>query len=398
MARVRKTTAPTQYLGFSLQANRLLWHLLHAEAEDSVSLEVLGDVAVTSPTGNGLVEEVKSRTVKGSNPIADHSVELWKTFRNWVDAVLSGTLDPTKISCVLYTSREFEGAFLLRLAEAQTEEQAVAALDLISDQLLGPSPHFSKRNALASTLLPHIERVFSPVGRDTMRKIVPRFSYKCGSQVPKEEMLAALGTKAVGAEVLNDVLLHLLGWVKERVDTLIANGQPACIAVSDFVLELVAYTRKIDRLHVLASLAPLPNKTSVEEHITTRLYVTQLDLIEAPDEDKLAAISDYLRAETDRINWAAKGLVHTSTFDELEEELIRAWRSYQTRISAAHREKEETDRGRLLFADCCLHRINVQGSEPPAHFARGSFHALADELMIGWHPRYKSLLGPREES
>ena len=397
MIRVRKTTAPTQYLGFSLQVNRLLWHLLHAEAEESVSLEVLGDVAVTSPTGEGLVEEVKSRTVKGSNPIADHSVELWKTFRNWVDGVLSGIFDPNNTSFVLYTSREFEGSFLLRLAEAQTEEQASAALDLISDQLLGPPPHFSKRNTLARTLLPHIEQVFSPAGRDTMRKIVRRFSYKYGSQVPKEEMLAALGTKAVGTEVLNDVLLHLLGWLKDRVDTLIANGQPACITVPQFVLELVAYTRKIDREHILASLAPLPTKTSVEEHIATRLYVTQLELIEAPDEDKLAAISDYLRAEADRIDWAAKGLVHASTFDELEEELIRAWRSYQTRIGAAHREKEEMDRGRLLFADCCLHRINMQGSEPPAHFARGNFHALADELTIGWHPRYKSLLGPQEE-
>ena len=58
---------PEQYLGFSLQVNRLLAHLLRAEAGDSVSLEVLGDVAVVAASESTTVEEVKSRTSK-SNP------------------------------------------------------------------------------------------------------------------------------------------------------------------------------------------------------------------------------------------------------------------------------------------------------------------------------------------
>jgi hypothetical protein len=83
--------APGQYLGYSLQVNRLLWHLLEAKPGSAVSLEVLGDVAVRSPSGDLTVEELKSRTTK-ANPVSDRSVDLWKTIGNWVLAVSSGEI------------------------------------------------------------------------------------------------------------------------------------------------------------------------------------------------------------------------------------------------------------------------------------------------------------------
>ena len=49
---------------------------------------MIEDVAVEAPSGDVLATRLKSGL--GINPIADRSPELWKTFRNWIEAIKSG--------------------------------------------------------------------------------------------------------------------------------------------------------------------------------------------------------------------------------------------------------------------------------------------------------------------
>jgi hypothetical protein len=39
-----------------------------------------------------------------------------------------------------------------------------------------------------------------------------------------------------------------------------------------------------------------------------------------------------------------------------------------------------------------VHQQKLQGLEVPAFFTPGSFHALAEEKTVGWHPDYETLL------
>jgi len=90
--RKRRTQVPGQYLGFSLQQTRFLQLLLRATAGTTISLEVFEDVGAELPNKRKVASQVKSALV--TNPIADRAPELWKTFRNWNDAVAAGELDP----------------------------------------------------------------------------------------------------------------------------------------------------------------------------------------------------------------------------------------------------------------------------------------------------------------
>src|SRR5687767_10932510 len=90
----RSAQVPAQFLGYSLQTTRAAIRALQAEPGAFVSVEVLDDVAVTRSDGGTTAEQSKSATA--SNPIADRSVELWKTFSNWVRAAESGALDPMR--------------------------------------------------------------------------------------------------------------------------------------------------------------------------------------------------------------------------------------------------------------------------------------------------------------
>jgi hypothetical protein len=57
-----------------------------------------------------------------------------------------------------------------------------------------------------------------------------------------------------------------------------------------------------------------------------------------------------------------------------------------------HKSLTGVERGQLLLADCGMHQQKLQGLEVPAFFTPGSFHALAEEKTVGWHPEYETLL------
>jgi ABC-3C protein len=58
-----------------------------------------------------------------------------------------------------------------------------------------------------------------------------------------------------------------------------------------------------------------------------------------------------------------------------------------------HKSLNGVEFGQLLLADCGTHQQKLQGLEVPAFFTPGSFHALAEEKTVGWHPEYETLLG-----
>ena len=120
----------------------------------------------------------------------------------------------------------------------------------------------------------------------------------------------------------------------------------------------------------------------------------QLQLIEGSDEDVFEAINQFLRSAAERSAWSKQGLVHEKSFDDYEEALISAWKNKRSLHNITHKDHSSVNRGKLLLADCGLHQQKLQGLEPPPFFTPGSFHALAEDQTVGWHPEYKKLLSP----
>jgi hypothetical protein len=60
------------------------------------------------------------------------------------------------------------------------------------------------------------------------------------------------------------------------------------------------------------------------------------------------------------------------------------------------KEKSDQDKGKILYHDCMQVTTGLQGLATPAHFCRGSLHALADDQTIGWHPDYGAELKKSE--
>src|SRR5262245_23712536 len=91
--------APGQYLGYSMQAVVFLLELINGDEGSTISLEYFGDVGVANDVGSTSIE-VKSGLE--TNPISDRAVGLWKTFANWINAVISNQLTLTTTIFVLH--------------------------------------------------------------------------------------------------------------------------------------------------------------------------------------------------------------------------------------------------------------------------------------------------------
>src|SRR5208282_317201 len=74
----RSAQAPGQYLGYSLQATRLLQILLEGESGATYSLELFEDVGEEQRDGRRVAIQTKSTST--GNPIADNALAFWKTF------------------------------------------------------------------------------------------------------------------------------------------------------------------------------------------------------------------------------------------------------------------------------------------------------------------------------
>jgi hypothetical protein len=377
-------TAAGQALGYSLQFTRLTAMLLDAPDGSWCSLEVLDDVAEQTPDGR--IKLGQSKSALTDNPVADRAVALWKTL-----FVAAGLVDPTKTIFELYVSRQVNGEIIEAFHNSRSMAEAQAALSKAQQELWGGAPAYTKRVSLADGL----SRYANPVLEADQKLLIPiilNLRLKCGSGSPQADIEAAIRRDPVSSARVFDIADKLCGWVKRQLDKQLEKGLPAVILRDDFHREYVSYVRSIDRDIILRSLAKSPSDAEKLERLPDT-FVQQLDLISLPYDEKLEAISDFLRACWDRAKWSEAGDVHESSFIELDENLNRTWRNHSRSTTVEAAGKPESERGQLLHARCMNHQAKVQGMEPPAHFVPGCFHRLADDLTIGWHPAYKALVG-----
>ncbi len=385
----RSTHVPGQYYGYSLQCTHCTSQLLAAKPGSIVSIEVLDDVAVQSPDGD--VEAVQIKSGLDTNPISNRSVELWKTIRNWLDAVDGAALDVDKASFILHVEAPHAGVICKRFSHATTLSEASQAIDFAQEELWGKAPKFLKKVKVAEGLVEHLDLVFMDQHRACLEKIVLGFRLSTGEKAAYESLLNQSKQLLIDEDIAEDVLLHALGWVKKTLDNFIEKGLPPAIAVNDFRTELTSFRnslKKRDYLPTFAGISPTPDEV-VEN--TLRPFVKQLNLVEWSEDSLFTAISQFLNTKVNIIQYGQRGYVNRKSLIEFEAALKALWQNLRDEVGLTGPD-DAAKRGKLLALRCLKERRKLEGFELPDDFTPGSFHMLADELDIGWHSDYLSLL------
>jgi len=362
--------------------------LLDEDDDTFVSLEFFDDVGVEKPNGNRIAEQSKS-TLDG-NPVADRVVGLWKTFSNWIDSVNNKELELGKVQFVIHVSRPKGGSIVDSFSKASTIDEARQALSNAKAELFRSSPNSSKPAKVSETISSFVNNVFG-ADEDLVCRIIKDFSLECGSGDFEGDLKRQM-IKVAPPEVIDDVLTYALGWIKKLTDALIEKGKPASVSAKEFRTNLFSFIRMSDRRTILKSFAHYPTQEEIAADLKVRTYVRQLDIIDCDDDQKIRAVTDFLRASVDRVKWSEKGWVHQESFDDFQNGLVRTWDNLRRKIKLTQANLADGEKEQTLYLECSQHQSTLQGIETPEYFTAGSFHSLADQQLIGWHPSYKLAL------
>lgn len=374
------SSAPGQYYGFSIQPTRQCLHLLLAPAGSVVALEVLDDTDVVQPDGEVTVEQSKSGLV--TNPISDWSIDLWKTFANWIDTIEAGHIDLARTRFHLYVVQHKQGDIADLLKFAHSVEYAREAVEKITKRFKKEKPTGCEQHV----------RKFLEYEPDKLHQLIIKFSYECGDSDPVKPIKDIL-RNTVAEISLDEVCCTVIGWVKLRSDELIGSRKHAGLEKNAFADWLSTYCSKFSYEYLLTYTAPSPERLEVEANITKHpVMMYQLELIEQGQREKLRAMTDFMRSKTGKTRWAEAGFIVESQFEDYVDDLKMLWRSNYLEIKGSTPELSPVEKGESLFLRC--HALNppINGKSAPNYFPRGTFHYLADKQLIGWHPTYKELL------
>jgi hypothetical protein len=366
--------------------------LLDAEDGALVSLELIDDVGVENRDGSKLASQTKS--ARRTNPISDRSPELWKAFANWSREIRTGVLDATRTTFELYVSRPVSSKLAQRFHDVSTKEQALAAFDEAREKLWGNPPKFPQRNRISKELAPYLEEVFGQ-GSAAFQSTLPRFQLRFGGGSPTDDLFKQIKRLVIDPAIITDVVAHVHGWIKQRLDTQLEAGRAPIISRNDFFQELRAYASRIASPGALPDLATAKPTTAEILSLMPLPFVRQLELIELDVDSVTHAITSFFKAAHVRTRWGEQALLHDPDLNEFEENLLQVWRNQKAVVSADPLMNDEVQHGRRLQAQCDLHRCKVEQKDVPEYFVPGCFHALADKLRVGWHPRYKTLLADK---
>ncbi|GFN28338.1 hypothetical protein P3W66_29660 [Achromobacter denitrificans] len=377
-----------QLYGYGIQEARFLHHLLHASHGDAIALEYIDDVT-GSKRGKAFVEQDKSGLAH--NPISDRAVDLWKTFANWIEGRRSGKIPPGA-KFILYIVQPYRGKIAEQFSACNTPQAAKAALQAIRTQFWGSKPTYEKRAQLPEKLAKYVNIVLA-AKEAAVIDIICSFTLECGTGVPYEDIAAHIANGPIGQENVDNVLKQLVGWVRTTAYKQISKREPAVITHEQFQQEYVAVARKFDRSNTaLPPFATRPSEAQIQDELLKQNYVQQLRLIGADDDLVYDAINTYLMATTDRTEWAKRGYVHRSSFIDYEDALRRTWMLNRTSAKAAIPHASPEQVGYVVLAQCLQATIPLQQQSVTSYFTPGSFHKLANNLVIGWHPEFAKLL------
>ncbi len=265
---------------------------------------------------------------------------------------------------------------------------------------LSPDRHSELRTELAKLKKPpgcltYLQR-FLDASPDEQFAIVGKLTVLSIDDDPVDP-LRALITTAVDPTLVDILCQTAIGMAKEQADRLIRDRKPAVLNGDLFKIAFRDFVRKNNLPGFLTSFTKPPPAGEITSMLSTRpTFIRQLDLIKVANDDRVRAVSDYLRASADKSRWAEVGLVFEDNLKEWDETLVHRHSLIAGEIADLYADKAGEIRGRMTYRRCAQLQAPLEGRVVPGHFVHGCFNALADERRLGWHPDFNELLKESE--
>ena len=388
--------ATASMLGYLYQARYALYLSLRKirEVRDPdeciVSIEKLDDVAFEidgSPTD---IIQTKYHGSEGN--LTDRSADFWKTIRVWAEAITKGDLDPVKSSFTLVTTQSPPESGLVT-ALLPTPSRDVYAARALLDKISEETSNATNLSAYSAyNALPDWKK----------EQLVGSINILCRSvsildvlDLMKKELRLTIGSSHVDA-----FLTRLEGEWFKRFIIAMSSPEENSVCLGEVVAIIDDLRSQFSLTNLTVDYADVePEDIDVEGD--ERVFVEQLRLIGVPSSAIRLAIIYYYRAYEQRSRWSRDGLVKPGELNSYLKRLEEEWINHSSLIfpSADVGDFDEIkESGRKVYKKCQNEgALAIRRDFNHPYVARGTYHTLADDLRVGWHPHYQSLLQKEDE-
>lgn len=159
---------------------------------------------------------------------------------------------------------------------------------------------------------------------------------------------------------------------------------------------LAALERRNATLDAAYACDPFALRNRRKVSVENPIFVQQLRDIEKDENSILVAADEFLRSGDSRRNWYRSGYVTESDVLKYEDRLIAYHDSHFNRPIVSG--ESDVARGQETLRRCEHDALSarVADRDPYVGFEKGTLHTLADERLIGWHPKWEEKYGKKE--
>ena len=357
----------------------------------ALSVEKLDDVAFEDD--GRPVELIQTKHHVTGSDVSDSSVDVWKTLNIWVKRLAEYPTDVANTRLVFLTTSEAVSdtalSMLRRAGDGRNEVRAKEVLLSVAKTSRNQATAAAREAFLSLT--------------DSARRVLIGNMWvfdRAPNIIDVREEIETVLHYSAPPEQVGALTDHLEGWWFNRI----------VVAMTDenfTTIELSSIQNKVAELRERFRLGKLPLDDTIEATTDVgqlaaddRTFVRQMKLVRVSEEEVIATVQDYYRAYEQRSRWAREHLFLDGEADRYDRSLRDAWhRRFLACTADLSDSCDNTSReaeGRRVFRWAREYQKPLRNRDE-IWLSSGSFQMLADEVRIGWHPDYATLLNSSKE-
>ena len=323
--------------------------------------------------------------VTSSVPLTDSSVDLWRSIRIWIN-IFNDKKENSPVFYLLTTSKVSKNnatELLTNATHARDMKKILSMLEKVAKYSVNKETQEARSMFLNMPLSDRItlfSRIFicpsSPSGTDLDSMLEEQLYCACGRrELPKFR-------KA------------LEGWWLQQFTDLLSSGNQARIS-STLLEKKMGVLRENFGLESLryGEYTPAPEE---ENTFKNYIFAIQLSIIGVKEKRTSRAFKDYYCALKNRSEWVRESSIDSEELEKFDSRLVDTWQ----RVFDEKGEDCPDDAPEEKLRDIGKDIYNTVGNKDVPELRKvketslmmGSYHMLADNLEVGWHPLYKERL------